>query len=225
MAWRWGAGRGGEYSTPQWNFPKSLVFLKAFTQLPGAATMESKAKFRGCRNQVSHGSHVRWVQRAGGRGLQLLPTPDDPLWGTPSPATCQALSLGLRSLHAHRTTWCPPGRPGLSCLCLCTCSAPCRDPGNSLPPLSPGPLQWRLRTEPRCSGFRMSLLTQTELAPAPSFLQKWVPKCPSTSVQPPPFLPPALGMVGVPCSHENIPGGSLLPSSLQKSLRIPGSLP
>lgn len=117
------------------------------------------------------------MQRAGGRGLELLRTPDDPSWRAPSPATCQAPSLGPRSLHANGATWRPPGRLRLSGPCLCTCSAPCVDPGSSLPPLSPDPLQGRLRQSwpqppPVCrNGFLNVPVPESN--PHPSSLLPW----------------------------------------------------
>lgn len=145
-----GGGRGAALLS---GIFRRALFFRGITQLPAAATMESKARFRGCRNQVSRGSPRRGCRGpAGGAwsSFALLMTPRE----EHPPQPRQAPSLGPRSLHANGATWRPPGRPGLSGPCLCTCSAPCVDPGSSLPPLSPDPLQGRLRTEPRCSGLQ-----------------------------------------------------------------------
>lgn len=48
-----GGGRGAALLS---GIFRRALFFRGITQLPAAATMESKARFRGCRNQVSRGS-------------------------------------------------------------------------------------------------------------------------------------------------------------------------
>lgn len=170
-----GGGRGAALLS---GIFRRALFFRGITQLPAAATMESKARFRGCRNQVSRGS-----PRGGCRGpaggawssfaLLMTPRGEHP----PQPhVRLRHWARGLSTL-TEGATWRPPGRLRLSGPCLCTCSAPCVDPGSSLPPLSPDPLQGRLRQSwpqppPVCrNGFLNVPVPESN--PHPSSLLPW----------------------------------------------------
>lgn len=138
------------YSTPQWNFPNSLVFLKALPSCLLLPPPESKARFRGCRNQVSRGSHVRWgAGHRGGQGHAALSHSNDPLWGaSPHHTWARALSRLPELPGALQRT--PNSLTSLPRHLL----ALCLELWESLPPLIPPPLRGRLKMVSQVSGHQ-----------------------------------------------------------------------
>lgn len=92
----------GFHCTPQWKLPNSLV-LKASSHWFLLSPSESKPGLEAV-SQVLHGRCTRRVQRVERSGAVSSFPHMMILCGAPLLATCEALSLGLRSLQVHSTT-------------------------------------------------------------------------------------------------------------------------
>lgn len=92
----------GLHCTPQRKFPNRLVF-KGVIPLALAVTLRKQACLRSCESGPTWEMHKEGAEDGGERGASSFPHMMI-LCGAPLLATCEALSLGLRSLQVHRTS-------------------------------------------------------------------------------------------------------------------------